>query len=224
DSYSGRNRLNSSHRCGSKTTLSRLPAAPNGQQQTHGQHPITAPKTEHLHPYEVAHVHLYADSCSRLAGWGSPCGGFLVRVVEPESGGRGGVVVVGQVVEVVDAVVVSLFRAVGGCFGAVAPIAAHELVEGVGEAGFVLLGVTVVAVDGLGADVLPGAFVERPVDVVAVDPRNLGEFAVGEPDPDLADVVGVVVDLPFPAAVGDGGGLAAVRGDVLGSRSAWSAR
>ncbi len=43
--------------------------------------------------------------------------------------------------------------------------AAHELVEGVGEAGFVLLGVTVVAVNGLGADVLPGPFVEGPVDV-----------------------------------------------------------
>ncbi|MFI8522466.1 hypothetical protein ACIGEZ_32420, partial [Streptomyces sp. NPDC085481] len=141
--------------------------------------------------------------------------------------------VVGQVVEVVDAVVVAfgvlLRRAVGGCFGVVVPIAgwgerdvggaghdgllrfggvaavdaAHELVEGVGEAGFVLLGVTVVAVSGLGADVLPGAFVEGPVDVVAVDPRDLGEFAVGKPDPDLAYVVGVVVDLPFPAAAGD---------------------
>lgn len=79
-----------------------------------------------------------------------------------------------------------------------------------------LLGVTVVAVNGLGADVLPGAFVEGPVDVVAVDPRDLGEFAVGEADPDLAHVVGVVVDLPFPAASGDGGGLAAVRGEEVG--------
>lgn len=30
---------------------------------------------------------------------------------------------------------------------------------------------------------------------------------------DLADVVGVVVDLPFPTPAGDGGGLAAVRGE-----------
>lgn len=101
------------------------------------------------------------------------------------------------------------------CGGVAAVDAAHELVEGVGEAGFVLLGVTVVAVNGLGADVLPGAFVEGPVDVVAVDPRNLGEFTVGEADPDLAHVVGVVVDFPFPAAAGDGGGLAAVRGEEV---------
>ncbi len=72
-----------------------------------------------------------------------------------------------------------------------------------------------VAVNGLGADVLPGAFVEGPVDVVAVDPRDLGEFAVGKTDPDLAHVVGVVVDLPFPAAAGDGGGLAAVWGEEV---------
>lgn len=90
------------------------------------------------------------------------------------------------------------------CGGVAAVDAAHELVEGVGEACFVLLGITVVAVNGLGTDVLPGAFVEGPVDVVAVDPRNLGEFTVGKADPDLAHVVGVVVDLPFPAAAGDG--------------------
>ncbi|MFB6571047.1 hypothetical protein [Streptomyces noursei] len=55
----------------------------------------------------------------------SPLVGFLVGVVEPESGGRGGVgVVVGQVVEVVDAVVLGLLRrAVGGCFGAVVRMA-----------------------------------------------------------------------------------------------------
>lgn len=101
------------------------------------------------------------------------------------------------------------------CGGVAAVDAAHELVEGVGEACFVLLGITVVAVNGLGTDVLPGAFVEGPVDVVAVDPRNLGEFTVGKADPDLAHVVGVVVDLPFPAAAGDGGGLAAVRGEEV---------
>lgn len=63
-----------------------------------------------------------------LVWLGSPCGGFLVRVVEPESGGRGGAeVVVGQVAEVVDvafvAFVALLRRAAGGCFGAVVPIA-----------------------------------------------------------------------------------------------------
>ncbi|MFI8423733.1 hypothetical protein [Streptomyces sp. NPDC085479] len=87
--------------------------------------------------------------------------------------------IVGQAVEGVDAVVVTfvalLRRAVGGCFCAAVPVAgcgergvsgagheglfglggvsavdaAHELVEGVGEAGFVLPGVTVVAVNGL---------------------------------------------------------------------------
>ena len=62
DSYSGRNRLNSNQRCGSKTTVSRLPATPNRQQQTHGPPPITASETVHVHPYEVVHVRLYADT------------------------------------------------------------------------------------------------------------------------------------------------------------------
>src|SRR5215218_8118019 len=56
DSYSGRNRLNFSQRCGSKTTVSRLPATPNRQQQTHGRHPVTASRMVHFHPYEVVHV------------------------------------------------------------------------------------------------------------------------------------------------------------------------
>ncbi|GGW13443.1 hypothetical protein GCM10018980_72390 [Streptomyces capoamus] len=61
-----------------------------------------------------------------------------------------------------------------------------------------LLAVVVVAVPGVSAEVLPGA------DVVAVDPGNLGEVAFGQTDSDLADVVGVVVNLPFPAPAGDG--------------------
>lgn len=88
--------------------------------------------------------------------------------------------------------------------GVAAVDAAHELVEGVGEVGFVLLAVVVVAVLGVGADVLPGVVVERLVDVIAVDPRDFGEVTVGEANPDLAHVVGVVVDFPFPAPAGDG--------------------
>ncbi len=72
--------------------------------------------------------------------------------------------------------------------------------------------VEVVVVQGECSAVLPGVVVERLVDVVAVDPRNLSELTVGQADPDLADVVGVVVDLPFPASAGDRGGLAAVVG------------
>ncbi|GAA2505126.1 hypothetical protein GCM10010393_42260 [Streptomyces gobitricini] len=51
--------------------------------------------------------------------------------------------------------------------------------------------------------------------MVAVDPRDLGQMPVREPEPDLAHIVGVVVDLPFPAAAGDGGGLAAVGGEEV---------
>lgn len=123
-------------------------------------------------------------------------------VVEAEAGGRGGVgVVLGEVVEVVDAVVLAvlrelvvLCRCVGGGAGAVVRVpgggngqrggageeslfcaggvsavdAAHELVEGVGQVGFMLLAVVMVAALGVGADVLPGVVVERLVDVVAV--------------------------------------------------------
>lgn len=62
---------------------------------------------------------------------------------------------------------------------------------------------------------LPGVVVERLVDVVAVDPRDFGQLAVGQAHPDLADVMRVVVDLPLPAPAGDGGGLAAVRGEEI---------
>ncbi|MFH9426563.1 hypothetical protein [Streptomyces sp. NPDC017529] len=55
----------------------------------------------------------------------------------------------------------------------------------------------------MGADVLPGVVAERLVDVVAVDPGDFGERAVGQADPDLADVVGIVVDLPFPTPGAD---------------------
>ena len=44
---------------------------------------------------------------------------------------------------------------------------------------------------------------------------DLGQLAVGQADPDLADIVRVVVDLPFPAPAGDGGGLAAVGGEEV---------
>ncbi|WP_440862379.1 hypothetical protein, partial [Streptomyces capoamus] len=93
----------------------------------------------------------------------------------------------------------------GGVAGAGA---AHELVEGVGEVGLSAVGVGVVGEGG--ADVLPRLFVEGPVGVGAVDPWDLGQFSVGQAQPDLADVVGVGVDFPLAAARGDGGGLAAV--------------
>lgn len=47
--------------------------------------------------------------------------------------------------------------------------AAYELVEGVGEVGFTAVGVGA-GVGHRGAHVVPGAFTEGPVDVVAVDP------------------------------------------------------
>ncbi|MGN5376925.1 hypothetical protein ACQ4WX_02685 [Streptomyces lasalocidi] len=80
--------------------------------------------------------------------------------------------------------------------------AAHELVEGVGEVSFV--GVAVAVAGGDGFDVLPGGAVERLVDVVAVDPRDLCEVSVGQADPYLAGVVRVGVDFPSAAARRDG--------------------
>ncbi|EST18452.1 hypothetical protein [Streptomyces roseochromogenus] len=62
-------------------------------------------------------------------------------------------------------------------------------------------------------DVMPDGVVEGLVDVVAVDPRDFVELSVGEADPDLAGVVGVVgvvVDLPLAVFAGDTGALAAV--------------
>ncbi|MET9932790.1 MULTISPECIES: hypothetical protein [unclassified Streptomyces] len=93
------------------------------------------------------------------------------------------------------------------------PGAAHQGVEGFGESGFGLFGVLAGPLSGDGAQVLPGAVVEWLVGVVAVDPRDLGEPAVGQADPDLAGVVGVVGELPFPAAACRGGGLPAVRAE-----------
>ncbi|MFH9355580.1 hypothetical protein [Kitasatospora sp. NPDC017646] len=79
-----------------------------------------------------------------------------------------------------------------------------------------LLLTAVAAAYGGGADVVPGAVVEGLVDVVAVDPGDLGQVgAVGQADPDLAQVVGVVVDLPPACACGDGEGLAAVGAEVV---------
>ncbi|WP_406098308.1 hypothetical protein, partial [Kitasatospora purpeofusca] len=100
---------------------------------------------------------------------------------------------------------VGLFGAGGVAGGG----SADQVVEGLGEVGLVLVVVT--AAYGGGADVVPGAVVEGLVDVVAVDPGDLDQVvSVGQADPDLAQVVGVVVDLPPPAACGGGGGLAAV--------------
>ncbi|MFC9219302.1 hypothetical protein ACFT8W_00505 [Streptomyces hygroscopicus] len=57
----------------------------------------------------------------------------------------------------------------------------------------------------LGLDVAPEGVVEGLVDVVAVDPADLVQLSVGEADPDLAGVVGVVVDLPLAVFAGDTG-------------------
>ncbi|MEV7283032.1 hypothetical protein AB0O01_00430 [Streptomyces sp. NPDC093252] len=56
--------------------------------------------------------------------------------------------------------------------------AAQELVEGVGDVGLVLVAVS--ALFDLGLDVTPDGFIEGLVDVVAMDPRDLVELAVGE--------------------------------------------
>ncbi|MEV6566006.1 hypothetical protein [Streptomyces kronopolitis] len=79
------------------------------------------------------------------------------------------------------------------------PGAPQQRVEGLGESGFGLFGVLPDPL-GDGAQVLPGVVIERLVGVVAVDPRDLGEPESGQAAPDVADVVGVVVDLPFPTA------------------------
>ncbi len=103
--------------------------------------------------------------------------------------------------------------------------AARELVEGVGEAGFVGVAVAVAAGDRF--DVLPGGAVERLVDVVAVDPRDLCQVSVGQADPDLADPgladpglagvvgVGVASRLPPRAVTGEGW-------PRQGARTSWS--
>ncbi|MFG3013815.1 hypothetical protein ACGFZB_25940 [Streptomyces cinerochromogenes] len=57
--------------------------------------------------------------------------------------------------------------------------AGREVVEGVGEVGFMLLTFVVVVVRGVDFDVLPGVVVERLMGVVAVDPGDLGQLAVG---------------------------------------------
>lgn len=88
----------------------------------------------------------------------------------------------------------ALFGA-GGLAGAGA---AHELVEGLCEVRFVDVGIDMAA--GGGTQVLPDAFVEQAVDVVAVDPWHFDELPVRQPDPHLAAVVGVLVDLPLPAS------------------------
>ncbi|WP_335984387.1 hypothetical protein [Streptomyces sp. CA2R106] len=59
------------------------------------------------------------------------------------------------------------------------PGAAYGLVEGVGEVGLVLLFITVVAMESKFPDVSPGVVVEWLVDVVAVDPGDLGGVVVG---------------------------------------------
>ena len=75
--------------------------------------------------------------------------------------------------------------------------AAQDLVGGLREGGFVCLAVAA-PVEG-GADVAPGGLAHRGVDVVAVDPRDLVQVSVGQPDVDLAYVMRVEVDLPFAA-------------------------
>lgn len=59
-------RMRARRASGSRATVSRLPATPNRQQQTHGFHLITAPEMVHIPPYEVAHDHdhLYVDTWS----------------------------------------------------------------------------------------------------------------------------------------------------------------
>ncbi|MFF4756639.1 hypothetical protein ACWD5R_43260 [Streptomyces sp. NPDC002514] len=64
------------------------------------------------------------------------------------------------------------------------------------------------ALGDFAADVAPDLVVEGLVDVVAVDPRDLVELPVAEAGPDLAGVVGVVVDFPL-AVLGQGIGAPA---------------
>ncbi|WP_124291118.1 hypothetical protein [Streptomyces sp. ADI91-18] len=94
----------------------------------------------------------------------------------------------------------------------------EDLLECVGEICFVLLGVA--AVFDLGFEVLPQLIAEGLVDVVAMDPADLGQLPVGQAEPDLPGAVGGVVDFPFPAAGVEGGGLSAERvedGVVVGA-------
>ncbi|MEU3903874.1 hypothetical protein AB0F20_08655 [Streptomyces goshikiensis] len=94
----------------------------------------------------------------------------------------------------------------------------EDLLECVGEICFVLLGVA--AVFDLGFEVLPQVIAEGLVDVVAMDPADLGQLPVGQAEPDLPGVVGGVVGFPFPAAGVDVGGLSAERvedGVVVGA-------
>ncbi len=55
---------------------------------------------------------------------------------------------------------------------------------------------TVAPLGDFALDMAPRLVVERLVDVVAVDPRDLMEPPVAQARPDLAGIMRVVVDLP----------------------------